>query len=726
VVAVVLSGGSAFGMAHVGVLEAIEAAGIPIDIVVGTSMGSIVGGMYAAGYSPAQMEALLVGLDWTAVFSDNRSSAGDRFQRRVRETWALRMGIEKGGLELGDGLIAGQSILTLFTTLTAHCLDAKSFDSFPVPYRAVAADLMTGEKVVIGRGSLAEAMRSSMSIPAVFRPYVLEGRTLVDGGMVDDLPVDVARQLGADIVIAVESRGPDPASPEDLKSPLAIAGQTANLMILQNLRPSREAADLFIKCDLHGFSTASYQAAARLIERGREAGRAAQGGLEALARRIAADRPLVQPGTEPNRAALVDPPVFASVRVEGAGGADADFARKSLAPLTGHGYRREDLKAAIDAIYATGHFDLVKLGFEAASASGDVPAGVTAVVSLLPDASSDKAIFAGISYSGVYSSEFSNSIKAGTALFLQDLSGKDSALLVNLELMSALRLGLSYFQPLGPFYLAPWLRYDSEYDSVSFSASDVVVGSKFRSAGGGLWAGLALGRDSDLAFGWSWESVHSAEFAGTESRKLSALRGAVYLDGRDASAFPERGLAFVGQVRWAGGFLGGELSFFQAEAGLDAAFPIGHRDFLGLSLFAGTDLEGLATGATSVPTAYRSTIRHSGMFYGMAASDPDAWGDHAAGLGLELRRRISGMNPLLGKVFAFGNASLGLTVQEAESLASIPLLWCASAGFEVRMSRSFGIRASASLIRADASSFPVAAALGLEVGSFLERPEDRR
>lgn len=719
-IALVLSGGSAFGIAHVGVLEEIEAAGIPIDMVVGTSMGSIVGGLYAAGYSPGALGDILAGLDWTAVFADNQASAGDHFQRRVRSSYTLRLGIEGWGLEFGEGLIAGQSILSLFSSLTAHIPRLASFDDLPVPYRAVATDLMNGDKVILSRGSLAEAMRASMSIPGMFRPYEIDGRVLVDGGVVDNLPVDVARALGADIVIAVESRGSPPSDLSELKTPLAIAGQTANLMILQNMVASRAQADLFIQCDLRGFTTASYQDADRLIERGRAAGQEARPRLLELARRISASRPLVLPEEEPNRRALGPIPALMGLRVEGGTPADEVVVRKAFSALVGRRASREELKASIDGVYASGRFDLVRLSI-------DTGRGVAeGIVSLEPDFSSDQALFLGLGYAGVFSSDYSSAIDLGMALFLQDLWTRGSSLLVTANFANSLRLRATWFQGLGPFYLQPWLGYLSEYDSLSFSSLGLVLGSRYRSAGAGLWAGLALGRDSDLVLGYAYQGIASQDFPDTAFHPLSSLRLAVSLDGRDASAFPERGMRFSAAGTLAGGYLGGEISYFQTEIGLDTVLRLGRRDSLGLALFMGTDLAGLVPGFPAPPSSFYSTLRRPGMFYGYSASDPRSKGDHALGLGLEWRRRISRITPLLGRLYLFGNASLGATALEEEDLPSVPLLWCLSAGFQARLSPSLGLQLAASLQSSGSSALPLAPALSLEFSSFLQRPEDRR
>jgi NTE family protein len=711
-VALVLSGGSAFGIAHVGVIEAIEAAGIPIDMVVGTSMGSIVGGLYAAGYSPAEMEAILAGLDWNAVFTDFRASAGDRFERSTREDFGFRMGWGHRGLSLGEGLMEGQNVLALFTALTAQSLSTRSFDELPVPYRAVAADLLTGDKVVIGSGSLPEAMRSSMSIPGVFKPYVLDGRLLVDGGMVDNLAVDVAREMGAEVVIAVESRGPDPASAEELTNPVSIAAQTANLMILQNMKPSRAAADLYIRCDLRGFSTASY----------REAGRAARPGLAALAARISSEgRGLLPgPGAEPNRAAMASAPVLSAFRVEGGENQDQGLVWKIFSPLLERAYSREELRAAIGQVYSSGRFDLVKFSVE------ESPSGAIGVVELVPDRSSLRAALLGGSYSGIFGTEYASSFSFGPAMFIQDLTGKDSAFLLSSSLLGKVSFEGRYFQPLGPFFAEPWLRYGSEYDSFSYSDWNMRIGLRYRSLGAGLWTGLALGPSADLALGYSWESIISPEFSDTSERKLSALKAYVAADGRDAPTFAERGLAFWASGRWASSALGGNLGFAQAELWLDAAIPLSKRDTLGLALFAGTDFVDLVSGAEAAPTAFYSKLSHPGLFVGLSPAYPDSAGDHALSLGLEYRRRMASFDSIFGRSFAFGNLSLGTTAGSSFDAASLPLIWCGTAGFEFRLSRAFGALIGLGICGGGPSTSALDWGISFKLGSFIERPRDRR
>ncbi|MBL8967757.1 MAG: patatin-like phospholipase family protein [Spirochaetaceae bacterium] len=727
-IAVVLSGGSAFGMAHIGVLRAIEKAGIPIDLVLGTSMGSLVAGLYAAGYTPDQMEDIVTTMDWNAVFMDQRASVGDRFVRTTQDQYSVGVGYGKDGLNLGAGLLAGQNILAKFTELTLHALPYRDFDDLPCAYRAVAADIMTGEKVVFAEGSIAEAMRSSMSIPALFLPYESGGRRLVDGGIVDNLPVDVARELGADIVIAVESRGPGPKGPESLNSPLAIAGQTFNLFILQNMRPNRAAADLLVSSDLGGFSTASYAEAEGIIRRGDEAGDRAMPKLEALAGSVAALRPLVPPEKQPNRRAFRDPPPILALRIEGGSPADAVFARSVLSPLIGRAYTRKEFAKAIGTIYESGNFDFVKFDLDPR------PEGVVGVLTLKPDKAPDNLIFLGLDFSGAYSKAFSSEVVLRSGLLLRGFSGKDSALLLSSSLVSKVRASVEYFQPLGPFFLKPWARYNFEYDIFASETDPIMIGTKFRSFGAGAWAGLVLGRDADLMIGYSYENrISLDDLERLLPRNVGALRGSFRLDTRESAVFPARGLALSLYGRWFDpAFGGGEApSFVQAELSLQAVIPLGKADTFALSAFGGSDLTWLFPGLSASTLSYYSNLRQVGMFYGLGRSGVDTLGNHALGFSLEYRHRIALLNQLLGgDVYLLGNASAGKALDSAYSASFDERLvtWNASLGLGFRLSRRFGLVAALSAVgNADQDSDePLGFALSLEFGSFRQRAEDNR
>jgi predicted acylesterase/phospholipase RssA len=203
----VLSGGGARGLAHIGVLQVLEEMRVPVDCVAGTSMGAIIGGLYSYGYSPAELERIVVNADWRYLLQDQPSRT-DLSIRRKQEEYEflvqLRVGVRDGKIALPKGLIQGQNLGLLLDQLTLEAHDLVSFEELPLPFRCVAADIGDGTRVVFERGDLPLAMRASMSLPGIFAPVEADGRLLVDGGIIDNLPVEAARSLGAERLIAID------------------------------------------------------------------------------------------------------------------------------------------------------------------------------------------------------------------------------------------------------------------------------------------------------------------------------------------------------------------------------------------------------------------------------------------------------------------------------------------------------------------------------------------
>ena len=231
-VGLVLGGGGARGFAHVAVLRELERMRVPVDCIAGTSRGALVGGLYASGMSAAEIEAGLREVDWEAMTRDRVQRAERSFRRKRDDDLALvagKPGIGNSGLKLASGLAAGENVMLALERLTVPVGTRDDFDDLPIPFRAVATDLNSGQAVVIGEGSLASAMRASMSIPGAFRPAEHGGRLLVDGGLANQLPVDVVRAMGADVVIAVEVGSPL-LKLDESASPLDIVDQVSGFM----------------------------------------------------------------------------------------------------------------------------------------------------------------------------------------------------------------------------------------------------------------------------------------------------------------------------------------------------------------------------------------------------------------------------------------------------------------------------------------------------------------
>jgi NTE family protein len=255
-VALVLSGGGSRGISQVGVLEALEASKIPIDMIVGTSMGSIIGGLYSAGYTSSELDSIARMQDWNRLMalSDAVSRSELFLQQKVSEEQSFLV-IRLNGLTpiLPSALTSGQRLITLLTrlVLNAPYRAVRSFDDLKVPFRAVATDMVSGKRVVMWTGDLAQAMRASSSVPVMFSPISTDTLQLVDGGLVSNVPVDVARNLGADIVIAVDATSPL-RSEASIETPWDALDQATSIMMQLSSKLQLEKADVVIRPNMEG------------------------------------------------------------------------------------------------------------------------------------------------------------------------------------------------------------------------------------------------------------------------------------------------------------------------------------------------------------------------------------------------------------------------------------------------------------------------------------------
>ena len=304
-VGLVLSGGGAKGMAHIGALKVIEQAGIPIDYVVGTSMGSIIGGLYAIGYTPEQMDSLVRVQDWGYLLSD-RTPRSDKnmAEREADEKYILSVPFSRISIkEVAGGVIKGQNISNLFNQLTLGYHDSIDFDHLPIPYACVAEDIVTGNEVDFHSGKLATAMRASMAIPGVFTPVRMDSLVLVDGGTINNYPVNVAREMGADIIIGVDVQS-NLKSANELEGMGDILGQLVNLMGQDMYEKNLKETNTLIKVDVEGYSAASFskEAIDTLIRRGEEAATLQLEALKKLKKEIG-----LRPDYQPKRRAEYNP-----------------------------------------------------------------------------------------------------------------------------------------------------------------------------------------------------------------------------------------------------------------------------------------------------------------------------------------------------------------------------------------------------------------------------------
>ena len=284
-IGVVLGGGGALGFAHIGVLKVLEEQRIPIDYIAGTSMGAIVAGMYASGMSPGEIERQFASLDWWDVLKDKSPPQYLTYRRKVeyKRFMDLEFGFADGGIAFAPGMAYGQKLNNLLSTFSINSAGINDFDTLNIPYRAVATDLRSGESKVLGRGNLATVMRASMAVPGIFTPVELDDMVLVDGGVLDNIPVDAVLDMGADVVIAVDV-GASAALESEL-SDYNTLGEVVSRTYTIVQRPDQERqlalADVVIEPELNEASASQFHRSTAIIPAGQKAATAHLGELKA-------------------------------------------------------------------------------------------------------------------------------------------------------------------------------------------------------------------------------------------------------------------------------------------------------------------------------------------------------------------------------------------------------------------------------------------------------------
>jgi NTE family protein len=364
-VTLVLSGGGARGAAHIGVLKVLEELRIPVDLIVGTSMGAIVGGLYATGWSPDDLEHLFTTTDFGSVFVDHPVRDDKSFRRKLDDQeFLIPLKLRFKGIRpyFPPAALGGQRLEILLQTLNLRSTDARDFDEFPIRYRAIAADLSTGEAVVLSKGPLATAMRASMSVAAVFPPVVIDGRPLVDGGAAANLPIGIAQDLGAGAIIAVDITSPL-GGKEELTSLLSIIDQMGGFLTVGNRAKDIErlrSGDVLVRPELGDMSFTEFSRAAEAIGLGEAAARGAADRLRAFSvseEEYAAFRAR-------HRRRPIEQVVPDQVRIDNTSWIADDVVRKRVHVPAGRALDIESLNRDILRLHALEYFGTIRDGFE--------------------------------------------------------------------------------------------------------------------------------------------------------------------------------------------------------------------------------------------------------------------------------------------------------------------------------------------------------------------------
>ncbi|MFZ3273166.1 MAG: patatin-like phospholipase family protein, partial [Lutibacter sp.] len=282
-VGLVLSGGGAKGFAHVAVLKVLEEAGVRIDYIGGTSMGAIIGGLYASGYSPNQLDSIIKITDFNKILTDDLPRKSKPFyDKEHSEKYILTVPIKDRKLGMPTALSNGQSVLNLLTSLTQHVNSISDFSKLPIPFICIATNLETGKQEVLNKGFLPEAILASGSFPTLLAPVEIDGKLLTDGGIINNFPVDEVKAMGADVVIGVDIQS-GLAHKEELNSAVKILNQIVGFQMYKSMEYKYDSLDLVIKPNMETFNVVSFDKSKEIMIAGDLAAREKFGELKSIA-----------------------------------------------------------------------------------------------------------------------------------------------------------------------------------------------------------------------------------------------------------------------------------------------------------------------------------------------------------------------------------------------------------------------------------------------------------
>ncbi|MFL9814752.1 patatin-like phospholipase family protein [Stutzerimonas sp. VN223-3] len=492
----VLSGGAARGLAHIGVLKALEEHGVQIDAIAGTSMGAVIGGLYAAGYSVEELEKLALSLDWQQVLSDDPPRQDVPFRRKqddrdflVKRKLSFR---DDGSLGLPLGVIQGQNLALLLERLLVHTSDTRDFDRLPIPFRAVATDIANDKKVIFRSGHLPQAIRASMSIPAVFAPVEIEGRLLVDGGMVDNIPMDVARDMGVDRLIVVDIGSPL-QSREQLLTVVDVLNQSITMMTRRNSEEqlaTLRSEDLLVQPMLAGFGSTDFGRAEQLIDAGYRAASALDGRLAAMRSESGGNLAL-------SLARSADPrtPLITEVRIENDSKVGDAVIRRHIRQQVGKRLDLQDLQKDMGTLYGLDYFEQV----EYRVVHGTL--GNTLVITTREKRSGTDYLRLGINLSDDFGGD--SAFNIGGSYRKNGINELGAEWLTRLQLGDHQELFSEFYQPLDAgsrWFVAPNLFAETQ-NVESIIDNDPIAEYRLQRYGYGLNLGRQIANNGEIRFG---------------------------------------------------------------------------------------------------------------------------------------------------------------------------------------------------------------------------------
>ena len=581
-VCLVLSGGGARGAAHVGVIAVLEELRVPVDCIAGTSMGALVGAAYASGMSVAEMEQALREIDTRLLFVEKPPREEQSIRAKLDDDldlFGFELGVRDTKLLLPKGAVSGVQLETVLRRLT-KAKGYLRFDQLPIPFRAVATDLVSGKSVVFSEGELANVMRASMSVPGVIAPAEFDGKMLVDGGLTDNLPVDVARRMGAEIVIAV-NLGTTLAPKDQLNSVVGITGQVINLLTEQNVRTSLASlkpADVLILPELGDFSAADFDHLPQTVPIGAAAARKVADRLAALS--VPPDAYAAWQVRQ--RAAPVEHGErIDSIRFARLERVNPEYALSLLETRPGEFIDQPKLDADLRRLQGTGDFEHVSYRVE-----GDEGARVLTIEAAEKTIGPNYLRF-GIGVQTDFQGDtFINLAASYRRSWINELGGEWRT---DLSLGSPSRLTTEYYQPLDArqrFFIAPRIEL-GQRTLDAFSGKQRVARYDLSDAFVAVDVGGAFTRYGEVRLGLlagaEYASLETGppEFAPNPDRVgLGAVTARVIFDQLDSTLFPRHGVAGAVSVFASRSELGAEFDYTKWNGSLTGAMAHGDHSLV--------------------------------------------------------------------------------------------------------------------------------------------------
>jgi len=580
-VGLVLGGGGALGLSHIGVLKVLEENRIPVDYIAGTSMGSIIAGLYASGMAPGEIESFLESLNWDDVLSDATPRRELFFRRKFEDQrFLFEVGLGRNGIKVGTGMAAGQKFNNLMQYITLRVAGVTNFNDFSIPYRAVATDLASGKPFVIDRGNLGLAMRASMAVPGVFTPMEWNGHVLVDGGVVDNLPVDVVKAMGADVIIAVDvGSSSDHVDPRQFASLGGILGRTYAIAQRPRQLEQFARADIGIQPDLDGMTASQFARVADFIPRGEAAAQAHADALRALSVPEDSYRDFLARHRKPMPEGLM----VTDVQVTGNQRVATPVMEGRIRTRPGQPLDFDTVQLDLMRMYGVGEFERILFTLEPTS-----PDGGRVTYDAREKASGPLYFKYGLNLS----TDFDNASDWAMLLNLTRMSINDlgAEWRNDMQVGSVLDLFSEFYQPLdagGVFFVAPNIQYRSDIEDI-YDGKQRVAEYDVTSVESRLDLGVQLRHYAEFRTGPWWGTGRAdVETGSTDLPELdedfAGWSVGLVVDRQDRTVFARDGYFFSAQASFARESFGGDRDFEKGELEARSYHSVGdHTAALGV------------------------------------------------------------------------------------------------------------------------------------------------